>query len=38
MSVKAVIFDMDGVLVVSDPVYLQTFRNFLEENGCWVDE
>lgn len=38
MSVKAVIFDMDGVLVDSEPVYLQTFRNFLEKNGCRVDE
>ena len=38
MKKKAVIFDMDGVLVDSESVYLQLFRTFLEENQCVIDE
>lgn len=38
MNKKVVIFDMDGVLIDSEPVYLQMFREFLEKNGCTVDE
>lgn len=38
MSKKAVIFDMDGVLIDSEPVYLDMFRQFLEENNCTVDK
>lgn len=38
MKKKAVIFDMDGVLVDSESVYLRMFRTFLEENGCEVDD
>ncbi len=36
--IKAVIFDMDGVLIDSEPVYLAHLRHFLEENHCAVDE
>ena len=32
MKKKAVIFDMDGVLIDSEPVYLQLFRDLLREN------
>lgn len=35
---KAIIFDMDGVLVDSEPIYQRTLRAFLEENGCLIDE
>ncbi len=38
MRQKAVIFDMDGVLVDSEPVYIQMFQSFLEENQCTTDE
>ena len=38
MKKKAVIFDMDGVLIDSEPVYLQLFRDLLRENGCVIDE
>ena len=38
MKKKAVIFDMDGVLIDSEPVYLQLFRDLLTENGCVIDE
>lgn len=38
MRKKAVIFDMDGVLIDSEPVYIEKFRSFLEENHCTVDE
>ena len=31
METKTIIFDMDGVLVDSEPVYLQAFQAFLEE-------
>ena len=35
---KAIIFDMDGVLVDSEPIYQQMFRQFLMENNCTIDE
>lgn len=35
---KAVIFDMDGVLVDSEPIYQRMFRQFLEENNCNIRE
>lgn len=38
MNKKAIIFDMDGVLFDSEPVYLAMFRKFLEDNQCKVDE
>lgn len=38
MKKKAVIFDMDGVLVDSEPEYLGVFRRFLEANHCEVNE
>lgn len=38
MNVKAVIFDMDGVLVDSEHWYLKFFRDFLVENGKQPDE
>lgn len=38
MKKKAIIFDMDGVLIDSEPIYLQLFRNLLEENHGTVDE
>ena len=38
MSKKAVIFDMDGVLIDSEPVYLEMFRRFIMENGGNAEE
>lgn len=38
MKKRAVIFDMDGVLIDSEPVYLGMFRQFIEENGGTVKE
>lgn len=35
---KAIIFDMDGVLVDSEPIYQRMFRQFLEENNCIIRE
>ena len=35
---KAIIFDMDGVLVDSEPEYLKFFRRFLLQNGKTPDE
>lgn len=35
---KVIIFDMDGVLVDSEPIYQQMFREFLEANNCVIEE
>ena len=35
--IKAVIFDMDGVLINSEPVYFHTFVKMIEEDGHKVD-
>lgn len=35
---KAIIFDMDGVLIDSEPVYQAYIRRFLEEEDCQIDE
>ena len=36
--VKAVIFDMDGVIIDSEPVYLEWLRRFLKERQVAVSE
>lgn len=36
--IKAVIFDMDGVIIDSEPLYLGWYRKFLEENNIFVEE
>lgn len=38
MTKRAVIFDLDGVLVDSEPQYLEFFRQFLRQNGCVPQE
>lgn len=38
MTKRAVIFDLDGVLVDSEPQYLEFFRQFLRQNGCTPQE
>ena len=38
MTKRAVIFDLDGVLVDSEPQYLAFFRQFLLQNGCTPQE
>ena len=38
MRKQAVIFDMDGVLIDSEPFYLKNIREFLERYGGHVDE
>ena len=35
---KAVIFDMDGVIIDSEPLYLGWYRKFLEENNIFVED
>ena len=36
-SMRAVIFDMDGVLVDSEPVYMRRFLQFMQEHGVPLD-
>ena len=36
--IKAVIFDMDGVIIDSEPLYLGWYRKFLEENNIFVED
>ena len=36
MKIKAVIFDMDGVLVDSEITYIRLWQTFLAENGVSV--
>ena len=38
MDIKAIIFDMDGVLVDSEPAYLDFFRSFFRQHGHTTDE
>ena len=35
--IKAVIFDQDGVLVDSEPVYIKCFKDFLDANDIHLD-
>ena len=37
MKKQAVIFDMDVVLIDSEPFYLKNIREFLERHGGHVD-
>ena len=36
-KLEAILFDMDGVLVDSEPVYLDFFRTFFARNGKQAD-
>jgi HAD superfamily hydrolase (TIGR01509 family) len=41
MAIDAIIFDMDGVLVDSEPVHFEAMRRLMEEHGVaytWLDE
>ncbi len=38
MSYEAVIFDLDGVLVDSEPLYLEVYKNFVIDTGYAMDD
>lgn len=38
MKIEAVIFDLDGVLVDSEPLYMNVFKAFIENTGHKVDD
>ncbi|NNL72092.1 MAG: HAD hydrolase-like protein, partial [Silicimonas sp.] len=38
MTLKALLFDMDGTLVDSDPIHISVFIDFLAERGVTLTE
>ena len=37
MNIEAIIFDLDGVIIDSEPVYLERFQEFLRDKGFEID-